>query len=216
MDASYDSKPASYFGNARHDIVVLMTTNASAQVLELGCGAGGTGKAVLAAGKAGHYTGIELSPTAAALAKEVLSKVIVGNVEAMPPTALPTGQDALIISEVLEHLIDPWSALSKLSACLKPGAMVYASSPNVAQWHILRDLLHGRFDYTPSGVMDSTHLRWFTPATYRALFEQAGFEIVSLKPLAPLGRLGRVLHAVFGDRFDHLFMGQIMLVGRKQ
>ncbi len=216
MDASYDTKPASYFGNARHDIVALMTTGKDAHVLELGCGAGGTGKAVLTAGKAGRYTGIELSPDAAALATEALTRVILGNVETMDAATLPQAQDSLIISEVLEHLIDPWAALTKLSTCLKPGAMVYASSPNVAQWHILRDLLRGRFDYTESGIMDATHLRWFTPATYRALFEQAGIEIMSLKPLAPLGRVGRVLHAVFGERFDHLFMGQMMVIGRKR
>src|SRR5690349_6695688 len=74
IQAIYDDKPASYFANARNDIVTMLPTGAESAVLELGCGAGGTGRAAIAAGKAGRYVGLELSDTAAAEAKKHLSE----------------------------------------------------------------------------------------------------------------------------------------------
>lgn len=215
VSASYEDKPASYFANQRQDIVASLKTDAAAAVLELGCGAGGTGRGVLAAGKAGRYVGLELSPTAAREARQHLSEVIVGDVQAVDLAPLAGQFDALIISEVLEHLVDPWDTLSRLRACLKPGGAVYASSPNVAHWQVIRSLLSGRFDYAEKGVMDSTHLRWFTPATYRRLFEQAGYDVLQVRPVTPLRWKARLLDAASGGRLSHLFTTQIMLEGRR-
>ncbi len=214
--AIYDDKPASYFANARHDIVAALPTGPDASVLELGCGAGGTGRAVLAAGKAGRYVGLELNDAAAAIAAQHLTQVLVGDVEAVDLGPYAGTFDALIISEVLEHLTDPWTTLSKLSACLRPGGAVFASSPNVAHWQVIRELVLGRFDYAGTGVMDRTHLRWFTPRTYRALFEQAGIEVQAIRPLVPVTWKARLINTVTADRFSHLFMPQITITGRRR
>jgi 2-polyprenyl-3-methyl-5-hydroxy-6-metoxy-1,4-benzoquinol methylase len=212
---SYKGKPASYFANARNDIVERISTGPDAAILELGCGAGGTGRAMLAAGKAGRYVGIELSETAAALAAESLSEVIVGDIEIMDLTGLEGQFDALIISEVLEHLRDPWSTLRRLVACLKPGGLIFASSPNISHWMVIRDLLAGRFDYAGTGVMDETHLRWFTPTSYRQMFERAGVVVDSVEPLAPRRWKARLFGVLSGGRLDHLFVVQIMIAGRR-
>lgn len=215
LEQIYQAKPSSYFANARADMVALLETDRSSRILELGCGSGGTGRAALAAGKAGEYVGIELSANAAAVARSALTEVILGDVEQLDLSALEGRFDALVISEVLEHLTDPWATLKRLAACIKPGGAVLASSPNVAQWQVIRALIGGRFDYTEAGVMDRTHLRWFTPASYRSLFEEAGVRVDHIKPIREPGWKAKVINGLTGNRFDHLFMTQIMVVGQK-
>jgi len=212
---NYDDKPAEYFDGARHDIVALLPDRSDTAVLELGCGAGATGSAALTARKAKRYVGIELNASAAAIAAERLSEVLVADVETMPLGDLSGGFEVLVISEVLEHLKDPWSVLERLAGCLKPGGLVFASSPNVAHWAIVRELLFGRFDYQESGVMDRTHLRWFTPQTYRELFNQAGFEVDELRSLSRPGWKGRLLVRLSGGRLGHLLTTQIMVIGHR-
>jgi cyclopropane fatty-acyl-phospholipid synthase-like methyltransferase len=213
--AIYEDKPAAYFANARRDIVDRLATGPKSAVLELGCGAGGTGRAALAAGKAGRYVGIELSPAAAKAAAEALSEVLVGDVETLDLSRLAGKFDALIISEVLEHLTDPWTTLAKLARCLKPGGEVFASSPNIAHWTMLKNLALGRFDYAEKGVMDRTHLRWFTPGTYQAMFEQAGVEVLEVSSVTPIRPKARMVDRLTGGRFRHLFISQIMVHGRR-
>src|SRR3712207_2923221 len=128
LEQLYADKAETYFGNARHDLVQRLGTNGGSAILELGCRPGGAGAAALAASKAGRYVGIELSAKAAAAARDRLSEVIEGNVEAIDLTPLQGGFDALIISEVLEHLTDPWRTLSRLAECVRPGGQVFASS----------------------------------------------------------------------------------------
>ena len=215
VEQLYEGKADGYFANARHDIVRRLKTGPDAAILELGCGAGGTGAAALAAGKAGHYVGIELSPKAAAAARTRLTEVIEGNVETLDLAAHHGRYDALIISEVLEHLTDPWRALTGLAACVRPGGQVFASSPNIAHWRVIRSLLTGRFDYQESGAMDRTHLRWFTPASYRDLFSSAGLDVVSIEPITPHAARTRLLNRLTRNRLRHLFMTQIMVEGRR-
>lgn len=214
--AIYRDKPASYFANTRSDFVELLRTGPDAAVLELGCGAGGTGRAVLAAGKAGRYVGLELDPGAAKLAAQGLTEVIVGDVQDVDLDALAGQFDALIISEVVEHLADPWTIVARLAACVKPGGQILASSPNIAHWQIIRDLVKGRFHYSEAGIMDRTHLRWFTPQSYVALFEGAGFHIESVRTMRDAGWRGRIFNGLTGGRFKHLFMAQVVVNGRRR
>lgn len=212
----YKDKPASYFANTRSDFVELLRTGPNAQVLELGCGAGGTGRAVLATGKAGRYVGIELDVEAARVASGGLSEVLVGDVQEISLDGLEGRFDALIISEVLEHLTDPWTTVSRLASCVKTGGQLLASSPNIAHWNIILNLVLGRFRYREAGIMDQTHLRWFTPESYVALFEAAGFEIETVRAMRENGWKGRLLNGITGNRFQHLFMAQIVVAGRKR
>ena len=212
----YEVKPSAYFGGSRQDIVDALKTDKSSAILELGCGTGATGVAALSAGKAGRYVGLEIDPSAAREAQAVLSEVLVGDVAQMDLTRFYGQFDAVIASEVLEHLTDPAKVLRDLALCIKPGGMIYASSPNISHWKVIRDLIRGHFDYAPDGVMDESHLRWFTPRTFRAMFEGAGILVTSVAPLVPLRAKARVLNGVTGGRFSHLFAAQIMLVGQRR
>jgi SAM-dependent methyltransferase len=215
-DRQYVEKPAEYFGAARADFVARLPLRPDASILELGCGAGGTGALALASGKCGRYVGIELDERAASLARKCLTDVIVGNIEHM---ALPfplQSFDALIMSEVLEHLVDPWSTVGELASFLRPGALVMASVPNIGHHRVVADLIRGRFELTDSGVMDRTHLRWFTPKSFVALFAQAGIVVDEWGPVGTPSRKYRLFNALTGNALRHLVTRQISIVGHKK
>jgi 2-polyprenyl-3-methyl-5-hydroxy-6-metoxy-1,4-benzoquinol methylase len=211
----YADKSSRYFSGARHDMIALLSTAQSAHILEIGCGDGATGAVALNAKKAGYYTGIELMPDVAEQARARLSNVITGNAEQLDLGQFHNKFDALIMSEVIEHLVDPWETLTRLMLCLKPGGEIIASSPNVAHRKVITDLIAGRFEYAPEGVMDRTHLRWFTPRSYRALFEGVGCTDIQVMPIRRPGLLPRLFNRITSDRYVHLSMTQIMIHARK-
>jgi 2-polyprenyl-3-methyl-5-hydroxy-6-metoxy-1,4-benzoquinol methylase len=210
------SKPDSYYANIRWDIVDLLQSDSNYSILELGCGEGFTGREILKARKAIRYTGIELDENSANIAKTFLSEVIVGDVSNADLSGHIERHDVLILSEVVEHLQEPWSAVARLMKCVKIGGLVFASSPNIAHWRIITRLVTGNFDYEDSGVMDDTHLRWFTPKTYRELFTQAGVEVSSVHCLNKLGLKGMVFNALTFGAFKHLIASQMMLIGKRR
>ena len=213
---TYDVKPDSYFTGERADLIDRLPEDRTRTILEIGCGDGATGVYAKRTGRCGRYVGLELQERAAAIAAGVLDEVRVGDIETMDLPSTPGGFDVLIASEVLEHFADPWSVLRRLHPLLKPGAVVFASSPNVAHRSVLAMLLAGGWDLSDEGRMDRTHLRWFTPKTYAALFEDTGYDVVSLWPLLPPGRLGRLVNLLTGNRFSHLFMSQIVICAKRR
>ena len=212
----YTAKKSDYFHGERRDFIDKLDRSTTRQILEIGCGDGATGAYAKREGKCGRYIGVELVPEAARIAGRVLDQVFVANVETFDfPDQLRLSH-VLIASEVLEHLIDPLAALQKLRRRLAPGALVFASSPNIAHHSTLRMLIAGGWDLADSGRMDRTHMRWFTPKTYTALFEDAGFEVFSIRPLIPFRRKARIVNFLTGNRYQHLFVSQIVLEGRRR
>ena len=212
---AYTQKDSTYFRSARRDIVEDLPAGQPLSVLEIGCGSGVTGALAKATGKVLRFVGVEVDPSAAAEARLVLDQVLEGNVETLPMPFPPESFDALILSEVLEHLVDPWSALKRLAPLLRPRGLVYATSPNVAHISVLRMLLHNRWDYTECGRMDWTHLRWFTPETYREMIEAAGFCTIWLRPLAEMTLKQRIANALTLGRLAHIFTSQIFIKAQR-
>ncbi|MDZ7588218.1 MAG: class I SAM-dependent methyltransferase [Parasphingorhabdus sp.] len=212
----YADKQKGYFAGCRADYVNALPDDAKAAILEIGCAEGATGALALQSGKCGRYVGVELNAQAADIARSRLSEVVVGNVESIELDFPPNSFDALIISEVLEHLVDPAAVLAKLRPYLKPGAKLFASSPNVSHHRVIRELVRGRWELTDRGVMDSTHLRWFTPSSYRALIEDAGFSVLKVAPVRPFSAKQRLINAATAGRFSHLLMTQISIFAVKR
>lgn len=208
---SYNDKDKSYFAGARRDWVNELPISRSARLLEVGCGNGDTGAYALAEQKCLSVTGIEIQESAARESERKITKVICGDVEAM---SLPFEQeyfDILMLSEVLEHLADPWTVLRKLHSFMRPGGLVFASSPNVSSFSVIKMLVLGDWRLEQTGVMDRTHLRWFTPKTYREMFVECGYSVNSVKPVTQFGHKKEFVSKLTFGKFDHLFMRQIDL-----
>ena len=207
----YDLKDASYFAMARHDYVAALPDDPEASILEIGCANGATGALALARGKCRRYCGVELVPESAAAARERLTEVVEGDVEQLALPWPSESFDGLILSEVLEHLRDPWALLERLRPLLRPGALVPASTPNVAHREIVAMLIRGRWELRSYGPLDATHLRWFTPATLRQAFEGAGYVVDTVGPLGALGSGSAILDRLLRGRLRHLWHRQIDL-----
>jgi SAM-dependent methyltransferase len=210
LTSAYADKPPTYFHGARQDIIADLPHTPLA-ILEIGCGSGSTLALAKSQDKARLTVGVELDGQSAATARKYVDMVVEGNIESLALPFPPAHFDVLIMSEVLEHLIDPWSTLQKLRPHLKVGGTLYASSPNVAHISVFRQLLKNRFDYKDSGITDWTHLRWFTPITYREMIEGAGFRISWIRAISPLTPKQRIANALTFGRFSHIFVGQIFV-----
>lgn len=208
---AYAAKATEYFGSARSDYVAALPPSIHAKILDIGCGDGGTGVLAFSEGKCVVYCGVELLPAVADKARPRISQVLVGDIENLELPWPPGTFDALILSEILEHLIDPWAALRKIRPLMKPGGLVFASSPNVAHYRVITMLLRGDWSLTDVGVMDRTHLRWFTPKTYTAMFESCGYTVDLVQEVSPLSKKARVASALTLGKLRHLFLPQIDL-----
>ena len=172
-----DSGAAPYYSHARPEVMALVPHEAE-RILDIGCGAGALG-AALKQRQACQVWGVEYVPAVAAEAEGRLERVVVGSIEdAEVLQALPRDYfDVLILADLLEHLRDPEQALVNLKACLGAGSTVVASVPNVRHWSVIKELLEGGWNYQEAGILDRTHLRFFTASTLATLFRDAGFDI---------------------------------------
>jgi O-antigen biosynthesis protein len=181
---------AGYYDQPRPEIVALVPA-AAADVLDCGCGAGALGAELV---RRGHrVTGIECDGRAAAAAVNRIDRVLTGRLEDVVPTLPERAFDCVICADVLEHLADPWTMTSWLAGRLRPGGCFVCSLPNVRHLGLLVDLVvRGRWAYGDSGVLDRTHLRFFTRDSARSLLEAAGLEVgqVTGKPEHYRGALG--------------------------
>jgi len=208
---TYHNKDLQYFSGVRSDYLSELDEDSSAWILEIGCGFGNTGAKALSEGKCGHYCAVELCEAAAEKAEQQISEVVCGNIEDIDLPWPDQTFDALILSEILEHLVDPWAVLRKARRLMKPYAAVFASTPNISYYRVVLMLLKGRWDLTDRGVMDRTHLRWFTPQSFREMFESCGYCVRSVRPKAKLSLKAKIASVILGKRFEHLFWYQIDL-----
>jgi SAM-dependent methyltransferase len=173
----YRDKQPWYFDFVRRDIEPLLPP-AAERVLEVGCGAGATLAWLRNGGRAGHTTGIELAPDAAAVARTRVDRLLEGAVEERLDELAEQRFDLVLCLDVLEHLVDPWEVTRRLQRLLRPGGAIVVSLPNVRNHRVsLPLLLRGRWQYRDAGIMDRTHLRFFGLDGARDLLRQAGLEL---------------------------------------
>jgi SAM-dependent methyltransferase len=156
------------------------------RVLDVGCDTGRFGEALTRL-KGCEVHGIELDEQAIAEARERLAVVHERSIEAPEAFADLGPYDAILFFDVLEHLKDPWTVLARAARTLRPGGCIHAIVPNVAHVSVVRRLLLGRFEYAEHGIMDRTHLRWFTRSSLEFAFREARLERVKVQavPLVP-------------------------------
>ena len=227
------SAPNPYRYDGNHDLdplevsgIIANLVPRGARVLDVGCGTGAL-SVLLRDVREAAVIGVEPDASRAARARERGIEAVTGVLtESLHETL---GQfDVAIYADVLEHLVDPLAELIKVRPFLRADGVVVISVPNVAHWSVRLDLLRGRFRYAEVGIMDATHLRWFTEETLRQLLEQAGVEILSIDRTAGVtlpcywqtptkympSRVRDVIVRRASRWFPRLFGGQHVVSGR--
>lgn len=212
-----------YFGRARAEVIPCLPSGAR-RVLELGCGNGATLEAVkecLGAPDGMWLAGVELNSAMAAVAHRIADRVWVGNAEELDfaDEIEPKSLDAILCLDVLEHLVDPWKTVRRLSTLLKPGGRLIASIPNVRHWKFIWNLLFkADFRYRDSGLLDRTHLRFFVKSTACELVTCGGLRLYAALPSRPFMPMDVrwLLQKVTANRLEELLVKQYLYVAEAE
>ncbi len=173
-----DGRNDEYYRQERREVGAVVPAHAE-RILDVGCGEGLLGRRLLLNG-AREVTGIELSPGVCDRAEENLTHVICGDIENLDLEFKKEYFDCIIFADVLEHLKDPLAVIKKCREVLSDSGCIVASIPNVGYYGVINMLAHGRWIYEEHGILDKTHLRFFTRKEIEVLLRSAGFEITGL------------------------------------
>ncbi|MEP7011500.1 MAG: class I SAM-dependent methyltransferase [Acidobacteriota bacterium] len=166
-----------YYGEVREDVVPFLPPGVR-DILEVGCGRGVTG-AYLQRRLGCRVTGVELHPEVAADAATRLHAVLVGDLQTLN---IPERFDAVLGCEIIEHLPEAEAFLARAGELIRPGGRIVLSIPNVGHWSVVEDLLAGRWDYLPIGLLCYTHYRFFTQKTLDDWLRRAGWKRFEIHP----------------------------------
>ncbi len=206
-------KSNSYYSKVNLNILKLID-GCDNVVLDVGCGHGALGHALKCSGNAKYVIGIEKNPDAANVARGYIDDVICTDVQVF---ALEQEDffDYIILSHVLEHLYDPIRVLEGLKRSLKREGRIIVGLPNIRYWRILRDLIFfDKWEYCEAGILDSTHVRFFTLKSAKRLFEQADFSIIR-SFLCVNGWKQNLANVVTLELFRGFLSSEIYLVAKK-
>lgn len=206
-----------YYANVRQDVLDVLP-GTYRRALEIGCGAGGTLAKLKADGLAQWVGGVEPSPAAKAAAAKVDKLWPTGIEQALADPDFPQ-VDLMLCLDVIEHLIDPWEVTARLVEKLAPNGTFVASLPNIQYYkYSLPLVLNGVWEYEKDGIMDSTHLRFFTRSSACKLLTGAGLSDLRLhrNPRLKRGKNKWLLVKLFGDRLADLYANQFILVATKR
>jgi SAM-dependent methyltransferase len=215
-----DCRERIYEGSNRALLQVTAPFQAGA-ALDCGCGTGGNARALRQMGW--RVTGITVSPRELEMASECCEAVRLGDLNSGIPQEVSGPFDLVVFSHVLEHLLHPDVALRDAHRLLSPHGRIVVALPNVLYWRVRMKFLLGEFRYEPTGIMDETHVRFYTFHSGMELLRSNGFEIVSSigdgdLPLPFLRRLlpgvGRFLDPLASRLAPGLFGSQILYVAR--
>lgn len=165
--------------NNAHSYAVTMV-GWNKRVLELGAAAGDVTQALRDRGC--DVTAVEFDPDALEDLSQIANQVVIGDLnDAATLECIPGRFDAIVAGDVIEHLLEPQRVVSQLARMLAPGGRLVVSLPHIAHADIRLALLQGRFDYSPLGLLDETHIRFFTLDTIKKLMNNAGLLIVDMR-----------------------------------
>jgi len=168
-----------------NDTLLKSIPNNSVNLIEIGCSSGALGREFKKINPACLYDGVEIHPEYVELAKRYLDNVYLGNIEDFGDQFFQdnSSRDCWIFGDTLEHLKSPENVLRKIRSVIPSNGSVCSCIPNMQFWEIQARLSVGDLRYSDSGLLDRTHLRWFTRNTIIELFEGSGFKIVSGIPI---------------------------------
>lgn len=205
-------KEDKYYKSEREDIIALVPDD-TRRVLDVGCGFGLMGKR-LKEGRNIEVIGIENEERVINIARDNVDQLIIGDVENMK---LPLEQgyfDCIVYGDILEHLKEPWRLIGEHTRYLKKGGCCIASIPNISHYSILKGLLNDIWEYRPSGILDETHLRFFTLEGIRQMFKDAGYLIEEEKRYIRASKSKKILNKILLGRMEHLLTEQYIIKAR--
>jgi 2-polyprenyl-3-methyl-5-hydroxy-6-metoxy-1,4-benzoquinol methylase len=180
----FNEVSSDYYAQARKEMLPYMP-QAIKRLLDIGCHKGAFGFLIKNLFGA-EIWGIELLDDDGKKAEKQLDKVIIGDVNVVMHDLPDNYFDCITCNDVLEHLVDPYTVLSTLKAKLTSQGVIICSLPNVRYWDNLRNLLlRKQWKYMDHGILDRTHLRFFTELSIKDMFESLGFDIVKMEGINP-------------------------------
>lgn len=169
-----NKKHESYFSTARKEIIPLLPQGAK-RILEIGCGEGATLAYLKDTGLADWTCGADIHESALQQARAMgVDATIHCNIEELSNLDQGPKFDVILCLDILEHLIDPWSTVKRLSGALTHNGVIIASIPNVQNIRVIAPLIFGRWTYKDCGILDNGHLRFFTKKSAIELMESSG------------------------------------------
>ncbi len=177
-------KPEAYYQQHRPEILKFIPSNAK-NILDVGCGEGNFAKQLK--NKANRKIwGIEINKKAGEAAKTKLDKVYIGDAAELIEKVPDNFFDCIVFNDVLEHLVDPYSILVKTKSKLAENGSVVCSIPNVRYISTLKELLVKKdWEYKNEGVLDKTHLRFFTSKSIVKMFNNLGYKVETIRGINP-------------------------------
>jgi predicted TPR repeat methyltransferase len=204
-----------YYSHTRADLIELIPPGTT-KILEVGCGAGMTGKALRERGFE-KIVGIEINEEMAQEGRAFYDQIVIGDVERICLPFEKEHFDCILYGDVLEHLVNPWWVLKEHQAVLKNGGAIICSIPNVRNYRILTNLIfRGRWEYTDDGILDRSHLRFFTLDSIRRMLKEAGYEIEGLTKRSSGAHWVKWIHRLLGSRLIEFLVRQYIIVASKR
>ena len=175
------SQPPEYFAQTRPEMLSFVPQG-RLRVLEIGCAEGRFGAQLKQHRGAGEVWGVELDPKAAAAAERTLDRVFVGDIARLSFDLPEQHFECIVMNDVIEHLANPDEVVARLKRVLARDGVIVCSIPNVRYFFTLFDLVvRKKWEYEDAGVLDRTHLRFFTLSSIRSFFDRLGFEVERLE-----------------------------------
>ena len=149
------------------------------RVVEVGCANGALARAWLQSNPGREFIGIDIDPTYAERAAAHCTRAFAADIEQLPDGEFERmfPSDCWVFGDCLEHLRDPWRLLRRIRDRIDADGCLVTCIPNAQHWSVQWRLLSGNFRYEDSGLLDRTHIRWFTRQTMLEMFSAAGWEV---------------------------------------
>ena len=207
LSAKYGDKPPDYYDCSREELIPFVA-DTSRRVLDVGCSSGGFGELLKRVRPGIEVWGVEPETEVAKVAAGRLDKVINGLFSSNDPALRNEKFDTILFNDVLEHLVDPLPALKEAKALLTPSGQIIASIPNILFYYqVFQLVIRQDWKYQESGILDYTHLRFFTKKSILRMFDEAGLTVTRIEGINPDSSIWWRLFNLFtlGQRRDWKF-----------
>ena len=216
----YDEKKELYFTNPRIDLIKLIPRADNNRILEIGAGGGDTLLEIKKQNLAKEVVGIELMQMQNSNQNSPdIDKFIICDVEKTELEFPDSYFDVILLGDVIEHLLDPWAFLKKISRCLKTEGLFIASIPNIRYYPAMfKVFFKGDFGYESQGLFDKTHFRFFCKKNMRSLFTTESFKCRDIVPrdhLYEIKSKRKVFNRLTFGLFEEFLTLQYIIVAEK-